>query len=77
MALFRNVLKKGDTWSELYVDTCSDTSDDCVNEIMAVSIISPQLAYVHNCDFLQCFLLVSFHFISFISHSIDLIQMWN
>jgi hypothetical protein len=58
MALFRNVLKKGDTWSELYVDICSDTCDDCANEIMAVSVIPPQLAYVHSCDFLQCFMLV-------------------
>jgi len=57
MSLFRNVLKKGDTWCELYVDTCSDTSD-FANEIMAVSVMSPQLTYIHNCDFLQCFLLV-------------------
>jgi len=55
MALFRNVLKKGDTWCELYAVMCSDTSDDCANEIMAESVMSPQLAYVHNCDFLQCF----------------------
>ena len=53
MSLFRNVLKKGDTWCELYVDTCSDTSD-FANEIMAVSVMSPQLTYIHNCDFLQC-----------------------
>jgi len=58
MALFRNVLRKGDTCCELYADTCSDTSDDCANEIMAESVMSPQLAYVHNSDFLQRFLLV-------------------
>ena len=29
--------------------------DDCANEITAMSITSPQLAYVNNCDFQQCF----------------------
>ena len=59
MALFGNVLKTGDIWCELYVDTCSDISDDCANEIMAVTVMSPQLVYVKSCDLLQYFLLVT------------------
>jgi len=49
MALFGNVLKKGDFLCELYVDTCSDISDDCANEIMAVTVMPPQLVYVKSC----------------------------
>jgi hypothetical protein len=50
MALVGNVLKEGDIWCQLYVDTCSDISDDCANEIMAVTVVSPQLVYVNSCD---------------------------
>lgn len=44
MALPRCVIKNHDTWSELYVDTYSDISDNSENEILDGDIDIPTIS---------------------------------
>jgi len=52
MALHRTVLQEDDILCELYVDTRSDVSNLVTMKVWAVTVMSPQLVQVNNCDLL-------------------------
>jgi len=52
MALRRDVLQESDILCELYVDTRSDVSDYSDIKSRTVTVMSPKLVHVNNCDLL-------------------------
>ena len=50
MALHRSVVNDVDILCELCVNTYSNVSDNCENEIWTVTVTSFQLPYVNYCD---------------------------
>ena len=59
MALCRNVQQEDGILCELYVDTRSDVSDNSEMKFWTVTVTSPPLVHVKNCDLLPWLLLVT------------------
>ena len=60
MALCRNVLQQDDVLCELYADTRSDVSVYS-DKVWTVTVTSPQLVHVNNCDLLLVYWPHNFH----------------
>jgi len=52
MALCRSVLKEDDILCELYADTHSDASDNSEMKFWTMTVMSPPLFHINNCDLL-------------------------